>query len=234
WRSIEATAPSFGVRLTPADVQGAAEIERAMEAREREPNGGVIVLPGPITIAHRELITALAARHRLPAAYAFRFFVTGGGLLSYGIDSADQTRQAAGYVDRILRGKKPGDLPVQRDQSQDREGARSRRSAHAARARRRGDRMKAVLLRCMSPEVARSGVSLRCQCLTAIGGKADIGRASRSCRSGAIDPGCVKTHTSAKWRKHNSPARHQASRVQYDLTPRDAIARRYFYVWRDC
>jgi len=95
WRSIEATAPSFGVRLA------------------HEPNGGLIVLPGPITIAHRELITALAARHRLPAAYAFRFFVTGGGLLSYGIDSADQSRQAAGYVDRILKGEKPGDLPVQ-------------------------------------------------------------------------------------------------------------------------
>ena len=73
----------------------------------------LVVLPGPITIAHRELITALAARHRLPAAYAFRFFVTGGGLLSYGIDSADQSRQAAGYVDRILKGDKPGDLPVQ-------------------------------------------------------------------------------------------------------------------------
>jgi putative ABC transport system substrate-binding protein len=113
WRSIEATAPSFGVRLTPADVQGPAEIERAMEGLAREPNGGLIVLPGPITIAHRELITALAARHRLPAAYAFRFFVTGGGLLSYGIDSADQIGQAAGYVDRILKGEKPGDLPVQ-------------------------------------------------------------------------------------------------------------------------
>ena len=110
WRSIEATAPSFGVRLTPADVQGPAEIERAMEAFAREPNGGLIVLPGPVTIAHRELITALATRHRLPAAYAFRFFVTGGGLLSYGIDSADQSR---GYVDRILKGDKPGDLPVQ-------------------------------------------------------------------------------------------------------------------------
>jgi ABC-type uncharacterized transport system substrate-binding protein len=113
WRSIEATAPSFGVRLTPADVLGPAEIERTIEALAREPNGKLIVLPGPITIAHRELITALAARHRLPAAYAFRFFVTGGGLLSYGIDSADQSRQAAGYVDRILKGEKPGDLPVQ-------------------------------------------------------------------------------------------------------------------------
>jgi len=113
WRSIEATAPLFGVRLTPADMQGPAEIENMIEAFAREPNGGLIVLPGPISIAHRELITALAARHRLPAAYAFRFFVTSGGLVSYGIDSAEQSRQAAGYVDRILKGENPGDLPVQ-------------------------------------------------------------------------------------------------------------------------
>jgi putative tryptophan/tyrosine transport system substrate-binding protein len=113
WRSIEATSPLFGVRLTPADMQGPAEIEHTIEAFAREPNGGLIVLPGPISIAHRELITALAARHRLPAAYGFRFFVTSGGLVSYGIDSADQSRQAAGYVDRILKGEKPGDLPVQ-------------------------------------------------------------------------------------------------------------------------
>jgi putative tryptophan/tyrosine transport system substrate-binding protein len=113
WRAIEATAPSFGVRLTPADVQGPAEIERAIEDFAREPNRGLIVLPSPITILHRELITALAARHRLPAAYAFRFFVTSGGLVSYGIDSAEPSRQAAGYVDRILKGESPGDLPVQ-------------------------------------------------------------------------------------------------------------------------
>ena len=113
WRAIEATAASFGVRLTPTDVQGPAEIERAIEAFAREPNGGLIVLPGPIAIVHRELITALAARHRLPAAYPFRFFVTAGGLVSYGVTPADQSRQAAGYVDRILKGEKPADLPVQ-------------------------------------------------------------------------------------------------------------------------
>jgi putative tryptophan/tyrosine transport system substrate-binding protein len=113
WRAIESTAVSFGVRLTPADVQGPAEIERAIEAFAREPNGGLIVLPGPIAIVHRELITALAARHRLPAAYGFRFFVTDGGLVSYGVDPADQSRQAASYVDRILKGEKPADLPVQ-------------------------------------------------------------------------------------------------------------------------
>jgi putative ABC transport system substrate-binding protein len=113
WRSIEATAPLFGVRLTPADMQGPAEIEQAIGAFAREPDGGLIVLPGPISIAHRELITAVAARHRLPAAYGFRFFVTSGGLVSYGIDPAEQSRQAAGYVDRILKGENPGDLPVQ-------------------------------------------------------------------------------------------------------------------------
>jgi len=113
WRSIEAIAPSFGVRLTPADAPDSDEIERAIEAFAREPNGGLIVLPSPITQVHRELITALAARHRLPAAYAFRFYVTSGGLVSYGIDPADQARQAAGYVDRILKGEKPADPPIQ-------------------------------------------------------------------------------------------------------------------------
>jgi putative tryptophan/tyrosine transport system substrate-binding protein len=113
WRSIEATAPSFGVRSTAADVQGPDEIERAIEAFAREPNGGLIVLPGPVTVVHRELIIALVARHHLPAAYGYRFFVTGGGLVSYGVDPVDQSRQAAGYVDRILKGEKPADLPVQ-------------------------------------------------------------------------------------------------------------------------
>jgi putative tryptophan/tyrosine transport system substrate-binding protein len=113
WRSIEATAPSFGVRLTPADVPGPDEIEPAIEAFAREPNGGLIVLPSPVTQVHRELIIALAARHRLPAAYTFRFYVASGGLVSYGIDLDDQARQAAGYVDRILKGEKPADLPIQ-------------------------------------------------------------------------------------------------------------------------
>ena len=113
WRAIETVAPSFGVRLTAADAQDPAEIERAIEAFAREPNGGLIVLPGPITIVHRDLIIALAARHRVPAAYAFRFFATSGGLMSYGVDPADQSRQAAAYVDRILKDAKPSDLPVQ-------------------------------------------------------------------------------------------------------------------------
>jgi putative ABC transport system substrate-binding protein len=113
WRAIETVAPSFKVRLTAADAQDPAEIERAIEAFAREPNGGLIVLPGPITIVHRDLIIALAARHRVPAAYAFRFFATSGGLMSYGVDPADQSRQAAAYVDRILKDAKPSELPVQ-------------------------------------------------------------------------------------------------------------------------
>jgi len=114
WYALETTAaPSFGVRVTAADVQGAAEIEGAIGDFAHEPNGGLIILPGPITSAHRELIIALAARHHLPAVYPFRFFVADGGLVSYGSDRADQSRQAAGYVDRILKGAKPSDLPVQ-------------------------------------------------------------------------------------------------------------------------
>jgi len=114
WYALEETAaPSFGVRATALDVQGAAEIEDAIREFAHEPNGGLIVLPGPINTAHRELIIALAAQHRLPAVYPFRFFVADGGLVSYGSDRADQARQAAGYVDRILKGAKPSDLPVQ-------------------------------------------------------------------------------------------------------------------------
>jgi len=113
WRSIEATAPSLGVRVRAADVQGPAEIERAIESFGREPNGGLIVLPAPVTIVNRDVIIASAARHRLPAIYGFRFFATNGGLLSYGIDSAAQAMQAAEYIDRILKGEKPADLAVQ-------------------------------------------------------------------------------------------------------------------------
>jgi putative ABC transport system substrate-binding protein len=113
WRAIEATAPSFGVRLVAADAQRAAEIERAIEAFAREPNGGLIVLPSPVFSVERDLITQLAVRYRLPAAYGLRFLAERGGLLSYGADDVQQARQAASYVDRILRGEKPADLPVQ-------------------------------------------------------------------------------------------------------------------------
>jgi ABC-type uncharacterized transport system substrate-binding protein len=112
-RAVEAVAPSVGVQLTAAAVRDAAEIERAIDQFAREPSGGLIVLPSGLTIVHRGLVIALAARYRLPAIYQYRQFVTDGGLISYGNDLADQYRQAASYVDRILRGEKPGDLPVQ-------------------------------------------------------------------------------------------------------------------------
>ena len=113
WRAIEATAESVGVRLTPADIQGPADIERAIEALAREPNGALIVQASPVTGANRELIAALAVRHRLPTAFGFRYFVRSGGLVSYGVNQVEQSRQAAGYVDRILRGERPADLPIQ-------------------------------------------------------------------------------------------------------------------------
>lgn len=113
WRAIEDVAPTFRVQLTAAAVRDPAEIERAIDIFARESNGGLIVLPSGLTIVQRGLIIALAARHRLPAVYQYRQFVTDGGLMSYGNDLADQYRQAASYVDRILRGEKPGDLPVQ-------------------------------------------------------------------------------------------------------------------------
>ena len=99
--------------MTPGDVQGRADIERAIEALAREPNGALIVLANPSTNTDRELIAALAVRHRLPTAYGFRDFVTSGGLVSYGIDRVEQSQQAAGYVNRILRGERPADLPIQ-------------------------------------------------------------------------------------------------------------------------
>ena len=113
WHAIEALAPNFRVQLTAAPVRDAAEIERAVDGFARESNGGLIVLPSGPSIVHRRLIVALAAQRRLPAVYAYRQFVTAGGLISYGIDLADEYRQAASYVDRILRGEKPSDLPVQ-------------------------------------------------------------------------------------------------------------------------
>ena len=111
--TIEMLAPSIGIRPTAADVQNPADVERAVQAFASEPNGGLIVLGTPITIAHRELIIALAARHHLPAIYFYRFFVTGGGLVSYSVDPVEQALEGAGYVDRILKGEKPADLPVQ-------------------------------------------------------------------------------------------------------------------------
>ena len=110
---IQALAPSLGVELRPIDTQDAGEIERAVVAFASGPNGGLIAATGGGVLKHRELIVALAARHRLPAIYAYRSHVMSGGLMSYGLDNLDQYRRAAGYVDRILRGEKPADLPVQ-------------------------------------------------------------------------------------------------------------------------
>jgi putative ABC transport system substrate-binding protein len=112
-RSAEATAPSLGIDLTDSPVETAADIERAIEELARRPNNGLILPPDASTIAHRDLIVALAARHRLPAVYALKTFVVAGGLMSYGTDQNDLFRLAASYVDRILRGDKPADLPVQ-------------------------------------------------------------------------------------------------------------------------
>jgi ABC-type uncharacterized transport system substrate-binding protein len=111
--AIQAVAPSLGVEVRPIDVRDAPEIERAITAFARSANGGLIVTGSALTAFHRDLIITLAARHKLPAVYWERFFVTGGGLISYGPDSIDPHRRAAGYVDRILKGEKPADLPVQ-------------------------------------------------------------------------------------------------------------------------
>jgi putative ABC transport system substrate-binding protein len=111
--AIEAAALTFKVQVTRADVRNADEIKRAITTFAEQPSGAVVVVPSAPTIHHRDLIIALAARHRLPAVYPYRFFSVAGGCLSYGVDLPVLYRQAAGYVDRILKGSKPGDLPVQ-------------------------------------------------------------------------------------------------------------------------
>ncbi len=113
WAAMQGVAPSLGVELRPIGVRDATEIERGVAAFAREPSGGLIVTIGGLTIIHRDLISTLAARHRLPVVYPYRYFVTGGGLMSYGPDLIEQYRRAADYVDRILKGTKPADLPVE-------------------------------------------------------------------------------------------------------------------------
>ena len=110
---IQAVAPAVGVDVSAINVRDAAEIERAVTAFARAANGGLIVTESPLSGVHRDLIIALAARYKLPAVYYERYYVAGGGLISYGPNFVDQFRQAAGYVDRILKGEKPADLPVQ-------------------------------------------------------------------------------------------------------------------------
>jgi putative ABC transport system substrate-binding protein len=110
---IEAAAPKLAVQATAIGVHDTADIQRGITAFAEQPNGGLIVLADPLTIRNRDLIIVLAARYRLPAIYMFRYFATSGGLIAYGSNQIEQWRGAAGYVDRILKGEKPGDLPVQ-------------------------------------------------------------------------------------------------------------------------
>jgi putative ABC transport system substrate-binding protein len=111
--AVQAVAPSLGVDLTPIDARNASEIERAVTAFARSGNGGLIVTASPVALRHRDLIVTLAARQRLPGVYTSGPYVAAGGLISYGPDLLDQYRRAAGYVDRLLKGEKPADLPVQ-------------------------------------------------------------------------------------------------------------------------
>jgi ABC-type uncharacterized transport system substrate-binding protein len=111
--AIQAVAPSFGVELTPIDVRDASEIERSVAAFVRGAKAGLIVATGQMSLVHRDLIISLAARHAVPAVYWNRFYAAAGGLIAYGPDPIDPYRRAAGYVDRILKGEKPADLPVQ-------------------------------------------------------------------------------------------------------------------------
>jgi putative tryptophan/tyrosine transport system substrate-binding protein len=112
-RAAEKAASSLAVEVVPSPIENVADIERVIESLASLPNGGLVLFPDSTSIQHRDLVVGLAARHRLPAVYAFRFFVAAGGLMSYGTDIIAQYREAASYVDRILKGEKPADLPVQ-------------------------------------------------------------------------------------------------------------------------
>ena len=145
---IQSVAPSLGVEVSPIGVRDVPEIERAVTAFARSGNGGLIVSGSALAVVHRDPIIALAAWHKLPAIYYTSVFVPAGGLMSYGPNITDQFRDAADYVDRILRGENPGDLPVQaptevrtRDQSQNCKGPRPHRATDPPRPRRRGDRI---------------------------------------------------------------------------------------------
>jgi putative ABC transport system substrate-binding protein len=113
WGAIQSVSPSFAIEVSPINLIEPAEIDRAIAAFARSPNGGLIATGSALTVARRDLIIALAARYRLPAVYYDRYYVAGGGLISYGSNNVEQFRLVAAYVDRILKGEKPGDLPVQ-------------------------------------------------------------------------------------------------------------------------
>jgi putative tryptophan/tyrosine transport system substrate-binding protein len=112
-RALESAALALGVQLIAAHVRDAAEIERAIAAMASQSDGGLIMLPSPLALVNREMIVKLAAHHRVPAVYPFRYFVESGGLMSYGVDSVEVFRRSALYIDRILKGEKPAALPVQ-------------------------------------------------------------------------------------------------------------------------
>jgi putative tryptophan/tyrosine transport system substrate-binding protein len=112
--AIQAVAPAFGIEVSPVDIHDAGEIERVVTSFARRPDGGMVVTSGALAGVHRDLIIKLAAQHRLPAVYPFRFFVARGGLISYGPARIDPWLRAASYVDRILKGERPADLPVQK------------------------------------------------------------------------------------------------------------------------
>jgi putative ABC transport system substrate-binding protein len=111
--AIQSVAPSFGMEVNPVSLRDPGEIERGVTAFAASPNGGLIITAAPLGTLYRELIIALAARHKLPAIYSSRFFAADGGLVYYGPDLTDQYRRAAGYIDRILKGEKPANLAVQ-------------------------------------------------------------------------------------------------------------------------
>jgi putative ABC transport system substrate-binding protein len=113
WGAIQAVAPVVGIQVVPVNVQNVSEIERAIADFARAPNGGLIITGSGLAIIHLNLLVKLAAQHKLPAVYYERSFTAAGGLISYGADLVDQYRQAAGYIDKILKGEKPADLPVQ-------------------------------------------------------------------------------------------------------------------------
>src|SRR5262245_23740747 len=112
-QEIEAVIASFGMQLSSFIIRSVSDIERAIHGFAIQPHGGLIILPGPFTVVHRDLIISLAIRHALPNVYAYRYYPAAGGLASYGVDNVESYRRAASYVDRILKGEKPADLPVQ-------------------------------------------------------------------------------------------------------------------------
>jgi putative tryptophan/tyrosine transport system substrate-binding protein len=153
-RAAEAAAPALSIKMVSSPVATAADIEHAIESFAGTSNGGLLLPPDGTTILHRDLLIALAARHKLPAVYAFDFFVATGGLMSYGTDQDDVFRLAASCVDRILRGDKPADLPVQAPTKfATTVNLRTARALDitvppgAAGRRRRGDRIAGILLR---------------------------------------------------------------------------------------